>query len=132
MYEFQKPHHGLLRRIFTMEQLERRSMLASDVARFHNITMPEDADGSGDVTPLDALVVINRLNSVVNSTATTAATMTDVDADATTSPLDALLVINYLNREQNGAAAVSSLSSATRIAQIEKLILVWLRGMQKK
>jgi SOS response regulatory protein OraA/RecX len=98
--------------------------MASDVACFHNLEIPEDTDGSGAVTPLDALVVINRLNSSGLSDAAVDTVMSDVDADATTSPLDALIVINLINR--NAASAASDTTSevpvANRIARIEQMI----------
>ena len=107
------------------EQLESRSMMASDVLCFHNIQMPEDADGSGDVTPLDALVVINQLNSIADASASSVDLMTDVDADASTSPLDALIVINYINRQSGSSASVDSTSTvptSSRIARLEQAI----------
>jgi Tetratricopeptide repeat len=44
------------------ESLESRQLMASDLI-YHNFMMPEDSDMSGDVTPLDALMVINQLNA---------------------------------------------------------------------
>jgi hypothetical protein len=43
------------------ESLESRQLLASDLV-LHNFVMPEDADASGYVSPLDALVIINQIN----------------------------------------------------------------------
>ncbi len=34
--------------------------MAADV--FHNFVLPNDVDDDGSITPLDALVVINRIN----------------------------------------------------------------------
>ncbi|MFN5918977.1 MAG: hypothetical protein ACK48K_19660, partial [Planctomycetota bacterium] len=50
---------AISRKMF-VESLESRSVMAGDC--FHNFVLPEDADASGSVTPLDALVVINRIN----------------------------------------------------------------------
>ena len=80
-----------------VESLESRSVMAGDC--FHNFVLPEDADASGSVTPLDALVVINRINQSFagNPTVPSSASrigMADVDADAKVTPLDALVVID--------------------------------------
>jgi hypothetical protein len=86
-------------RIRQVEKLENRSLLAGDC--FHNIELPEDADGSGSVTPLDALVVINELNrsstDASSASNTTNSAMVDIDGDSVLSPLDALQVINQIN-----------------------------------
>ena len=50
-----------LSRKMIVESLESRAMMAADA--FHNFTMPEDANASGVVTPLDALIVIDALNT---------------------------------------------------------------------
>ena len=70
--------------------------------RLHNLSDPLDVNDSGDVSPLDALVVINYLNGYPGN-ATSPVTShapppyLDVSDDDDISPLDALLVINYLN-----------------------------------
>ena len=99
-----------------LERFESRALMASDC--FHNIEIPEDTDGSGDVSALDALAVINQLNGTSTSSATL---MTDVDTDSVTTPLDALAVINHLNRN-GGERAASSISTEARIARIEESI----------
>ncbi|MCY2977052.1 MAG: dockerin type I domain-containing protein, partial [Planctomycetota bacterium] len=86
------------------ESLELRQLMASDLVTMNNFMMPEDADMSGSITPLDALVVINHLNfqSMDNPRSGGAAdkrVAVDVDADGSLSPLDALTVINYINRD---------------------------------
>ncbi len=112
---FRPSKKGFRNTKFGIEQLESRSLLAGDITCFHNIVSPEDADGSGSVTPLDALVVINSINS---HTATTSS-MTDVDGDSSTSPLDALIVVNFLNAS-NRSNSMSSVSPQSRIDAIEK------------
>lgn len=87
-------------RRFGIERLESRSLMAGDL--FHNFVTPEDADGSGAIDPLDALVVVNQLNQRLNSTTETPSTdgltrFVDVDADDALTPLDALVVINHIN-----------------------------------
>jgi hypothetical protein len=121
----QKTPNSTQRTLRGFESLESRAMMAGDVACFHNIQLPEDTDGSGDVTPLDALVVINRIN---NPTAVTNAsandTLPDVDGDSVMTPLDALAVINHLNRNAGSSKVLpsSDVSSTERIARIESLI----------
>lgn len=112
-----------------VESLESRAMMAADA--FHNFTMPEDADASGVVTPLDALVVINRINqSFAGNTSGVAparshSALVDVDADQSVTPLDALVVIDALNTQNsigaNGLIA-SRVDSQRRIEFIEKAI----------
>ncbi|MCE2810738.1 MAG: dockerin type I domain-containing protein [Planctomycetaceae bacterium] len=118
-----------LSRKMIVESLESRAMMAADA--FHNFTMPEDADASGVVTPLDALVVINRINQSIAGNpsgvapAGSQSAMVDVDADQTVTPLDALVVIDALNAQNsigaNGLIA-SRVDSQRRIELIEKAI----------
>lgn len=95
---------GLLSRMLKLETLERRELMASDVAPFHNYLAPTDVDGDFKISPLDALVVINALNStgagsLANRQAPSSRTgLVDSDADNALSPLDALNVINSINR----------------------------------
>ena len=88
------------RRRLTLEKLEGRSLMAG-MPGFHNISMPMDVDNDLQISPLDALVVINRINSNVGIDGEDAAdkqvTFCDVDADGTVSPLDVLAVVNELN-----------------------------------
>ena len=67
----------------------------------HNPLAGLDVNSDGQVTPLDALLVINNLNvkgsrSVLS--ATISAPYVDTSGDNQVSPLDVLLVINQLNR----------------------------------
>jgi sugar lactone lactonase YvrE len=67
-----------------------------------------DVNADGLVTPIDALLVINRLNALGPGAFTSHAGGTqpppfyDVSGDDFVSPLDALLVINYLNAGSSG------------------------------
>ncbi len=81
------------RRLFS-ERLETRTLFAADV--LHNFLMPHDVDDDGSITPIDALVVINRLNKS-GETAINGHEFEDVDDDSQLTPLDALAVINKLN-----------------------------------
>ncbi len=68
-----------------------------------NPKIAEDVNADGFVTPIDALILINRLNEVGSHALPilTGNTMPppyyDSSGDANLSPLDALVVINYLN-----------------------------------
>ncbi len=79
-------------------------------ANWQNPILSMDVNGSGDINPLDALLVINELNGHVLSDAngelpnigtltTLPNTWLDVNGDDRVYPLDALLVINYLNAQ---------------------------------
>jgi len=112
-------HRHRSRRLLA-ESLESRQLLASDLVH-HNFVMPEDADASGYVSPLDALVIINQINSDRSNPQTSAAV--DVDADGSLTPLDALFVINYLNRNSApGGVSPSSVNVDRRIAKLEDAI----------
>jgi hypothetical protein len=78
-----------------------------------NPLLATDVDGSGSVTPLDALLVINALNSrapvgsdgrfrPASELQARDFAFIDVSGDSRLSPLDALLVINRLN-QRNGS-----------------------------
>ncbi|MEI7459774.1 MAG: Ig-like domain-containing protein [Pirellula sp.] len=111
------------------ESLELRQLMASDLVMMNNFIMPEDADMSGSITPLDALVVINQLNTQMgdnlrDGVGTDKSIAVDVDADGSLSPLDALTVINYINRDSAGGAnaLASSVSLENRISRLEQAI----------
>ena len=115
---------AISRKMF-VESLESRSVMAGDC--FHNFVLPEDADASGSVTPLDALVVINRINQSFagNPTAPSSASrigMADVDADAKVTPLDALVVIDSLNSGLVSGPRASRVEAQRRIERIEEAI----------
>lgn len=91
-----------LKRVLRLESLEKRQLMAADLPFFHNDMIPKDVNGDFVISPLDALVVINRLNtqgsgSLVGQAPTDRASFVDVDGDNTLSPLDALAIINALN-----------------------------------
>ncbi|MFM7975389.1 MAG: dockerin type I domain-containing protein [Pirellula sp.] len=115
---------AISRKMF-VESLESRSVMAGDC--FHNFVLPEDADASGSVTPLDALVVINRINQTFagNPTDSSSASrigMADVDADAKVTPLDALVVIDSLNSSLVSGPRASRVEAQRRIERIEQAI----------
>ena len=83
------------------ETLERRQLLAGDIlAAHHNYFVPPDVNSDFQITPLDALLVINHMNrygagSLEGMDA--GGVKVDVDADHQVTPADALRVINALN-----------------------------------
>ena len=87
------------RRLIT-EQLEDRRLLAGDFARFaedHNPGAPADVNASGEVTPLDALIIINKLNAGdEESEGDGVIKKTDVNNDGHTTPIDVLQVVNFM------------------------------------
>lgn len=121
------PRH---RRALRCESLERRNLLAAGLGLEHNFISPEDVDGSGDVTPYDALQIVNNLNRQNRDTAQgedsgshSSGLMLDVDADGYHSPSDAWRVINYLNQNGvNGALAASLVPVQERIAALESAL----------
>ena len=90
--------------------------------RMHNEVTPADVNGDSSLTPLDALVLINLLNTrgggSVSSYASWAqsqgagangSTFVDTNNDGFISPLDVLFVINQLNsRVASGTMAASA------------------------
>ena len=98
-----------LARTLRSERLENRHMMAGDTYQpYHNDLIPEDTNQDYNVTALDALLVINAINSGELSTLPTDGVgkaegpRIDVSGDNMLTPLDALQVINVLNGE--GAA----------------------------
>lgn len=90
-------------RSLRMEWLEKRELMAADVAMFQNPLIAYDVDGDFAVSPLDALTVINRINedgtgSLQGQAPGDSDGFIDVDGDNSLSPLDVLGVINYINR----------------------------------
>ncbi len=65
----------------------------------HNSDVPEDVSGEGAVSPLDALLIINYLNSTGPGPVPVGSSppYLDVNADGFVTAIDALLVINRLN-----------------------------------
>lgn len=77
---------------------------------FHNADHPADVDGSGEVSALDALIIINYLNDFGTGPIGEGDPTRgyDVNADGEVSPLDALLVINELNAQGGGTGSVGN------------------------
>ena len=114
------------RKALRVERLESRAMLAGDLRCDHNAMLPEDANGNGDVSALDALVVINELaRSRVNPQGSSQTSlsprgnMVDVNADGKATAADALVVINRIARERRDGSTESRVSMADRISRLE-------------
>ena len=71
------------------------------ITDWQNPIEPLDANGDGEISPLDALVIVNSLNSAGARALLPALAdpkfWYDVNGDGFVSPLDALLIINRLN-----------------------------------
>jgi hypothetical protein len=91
-----------MKRMLHLEALEPRQLMAGDL-QFHNFVVPTDVNGDSTITPLDALVVINKLNTQGSGPLSGVEgpknlnSFVDVDGDNSLSPLDALRVINAIN-----------------------------------
>lgn len=84
----------------------------NDEPQWYNVFQPLDVNGDRFVSPIDALLTINYLNSGASTgldglTPPSPPRFLDVNNDGFASPLDALLVINFLNSGQNGEAESS-------------------------
>ena len=95
------------RRRLTLEKLEFRSLMAG-IPGFHNTGLPLDVDNDLEVTPLDALIVINQINRskalIAEELKAKEAdeeeiTFCDVDADGSVSDKDILAVVEQLNAD---------------------------------
>lgn len=76
---------------------------------YQNPIEPRDVNGDGQITPVDALILINRLNSFgpgpLDGTGARGGSgegpmWVDVNGDGVISPLDVLIIINWLNRRR--------------------------------
>ncbi len=79
------------------------TIIDDDEPQWHNAAFPVDVNGSGNVTPLDALLVINHLvkfglGPLNPDRDLPGPPFIDVSNNGSIEPLDALLVINHLNR----------------------------------
>ena len=94
------------------ERLESRLLLSSD---WQNATNPRDVDSSGLVTPLDVLLVINKINAGQTGLLPirqpgSQEPLYDVNGDRMLTALDALIVINAINRYNTPLQVVAGLS----------------------
>jgi Dockerin type I domain/Domain of unknown function (DUF4114) len=94
-----------------IEFVQNELTIEENQRHWHNSELPEDTNATGIVSPLDALHVINFLNTYGSQSgiysdmvdALFSGKMLDVNDDGRISPLDSLMVINRLNnRAQQG------------------------------
>ncbi|MEZ6117191.1 MAG: dockerin type I domain-containing protein [Pirellulaceae bacterium] len=82
------------------------------VYQFQNPNNPLDVNNDGAIAPIDALLVINRLNgkgaAALEGEADAGPPYLDTNGDNFVSAIDALLVINQLNSQSNSVAAVAA------------------------
>ena len=89
--------------------------------QWHNLQNAYDVDDDGDVSPIDAVLVINLLNAtggtplegMLGSVGASPTTFYDVSPDNFVAPDDAVLIINYLNAHPNGSKSASGASSTS-------------------
>ena len=97
-------------------------MLASD---WQNPLWKYDVDDDGSLSPLDALVVINKLNRAdPNLSFLDPVGLNpyyDTDGDFSLSPLDALTVINGINQSVGGVVASSNLLADTGVSNSDRI-----------
>lgn len=90
------------RRQLRSESLEKRQLLAGDILAAHNYSIPEDVNNDWQVTPLDALMVLNHIsrnggnNSLSGFARGELGNFIDVNGDDMVTPLDALRVLNRI------------------------------------
>ena len=83
-------------RALHIESLEQRLVLASHLVAFQNPLEVNDVNNDDYISPMDALLVINRLNAP-DVVQTKVASFLDTSGDRDVSSIDALRVINDLN-----------------------------------
>ncbi len=86
--------------------------VSETVSSAFNAVNPTDVNGDGVTSPLDVLLVVNRLNGLSSA----GSQYHDVNNDGVTSPLDALLVINQLDSiKSNASLATGPVSAAEQV-----------------
>lgn len=84
-------------------------------ASLHNGDLPCDVDGSGVVSAIDVLILVNELNRsgsgpIAAPNPPSSPYFVDVDADDHLSPLDVLLVVNSINRNPASPSLTASIA----------------------
>jgi hypothetical protein len=104
-----------------------------DAAGWHNAANGFDVNGDGHVTPLDALLLVQYLNTQEGGVALPAIAAPppsyyDVNRDRAATPLDVLAVVNYLNahgpaaREAGAAEDLAPASLAGESLELEDIL----------
>jgi hypothetical protein len=116
--------------VFTPIQRQPDAGFWSSNTASSNPIRPQDSNGDGLVTPLDALLIINDLNALgprpVPAPPRTLTNFLDVNNDGVISPLDALLVINFLNNRPGGEGEAPAIAPAANDAGIADAALLLL------
>jgi sugar lactone lactonase YvrE len=90
------------------------SAFYSSANPWHNSSLVMDTNGDQQVTPLDALLIVNYLNAsgpgAVPSVPLSPPRYLDVDGNWAVTALDALMVINYFNSQLEGAGEGEAMS----------------------
>ncbi len=87
-------------RKLSIQTLEARQLLAADVGGIHNVDLPEDVNGDGEVTAFDALMVMNVMGHDHVDSPTDPPMFRDVTNDGKITSLDALRVMNRIARDR--------------------------------
>ncbi len=100
----------------------------------HNYNLPQDVNGDGYVSPIDALIIINEINSngahpiPIGGEGEPPLHRIDVNGDGMITPIDLLLIINFLNEklvfERNQVNASTLFVPPTQLAEGEGASLV--------
>ncbi|MCA9194978.1 MAG: hypothetical protein KDB03_24570 [Planctomycetales bacterium] len=102
------PRYARTRKL-SAETLESRRLLAADTS--HNFLHPVDVNDDSVVSPMDALLVINTLNSTVRGQEVPNGSRPffhDVNDDSLITPIDALMIVNRLNSRSNAGELISA------------------------
>ena len=99
---------------------------------WQNPVNPLDVDGLSGVTPLDALIVINRLNTQGSGVLTRphpspgSQPYLDVNGDGNVTPVDVLLIINYINQRSvaSGESPAGEAPPAFEVAHFRRMGLL--------
>ncbi|MCA9122831.1 MAG: VCBS repeat-containing protein [Planctomycetaceae bacterium] len=107
-----------------------------DVNEYHNQVLPLDVNRNHVIEPLDALIIINRLNSTGPSALVGVIGIpefaVDTNNDGTVSPIDVLLIINRLNGqnfEGEGIVTASEQFGFLSVAHEGNIISQFFRHM---
>ena len=90
-----------MRKKLKFERLEARQLMASD---WMNAVNAMDVNSSGEVTPLDVLLIVNEINQngsrelAALSPASTVPALVDVNGDGAVSPIDVWKVVDVIQR----------------------------------
>ncbi len=97
----------------------------SATSQWQNPTNRLDVNNSNSVSPIDALLVINQLNThgsrKLADTDLVSPPFVDVNGDGNVSPIDALLVINFLNNRNSGSGEGEGFYGAEKVPTTAQL-----------